>query len=160
MERCLQVQETGDGKLTLHNEHLDIAVLLEALVLQFRGRADLKLEISGPSDLHADLKLLKVLLSNLIDNAVKYGSPKQPIVIHVARVGETFLVEVSNAPGLVGMPDPGRVFEKYYRAQNAHAIIGSGLGLYLMKNIARLMGGDLRYEPADGCVRFVLSIPA
>ena len=127
--------------------------------MQYAERADFKLEISGLSDVQTDLKLLKVLLSNLIDNAVKYGAQKQPIVIHVACVGESLVLEVINALGVVGMPDPGKVFEKYYRSEQSHGIIGSGLGLYLMKNIARLMGGDLHYQPIEGRVKFVLSIP-
>jgi signal transduction histidine kinase len=158
MERCLQVQEAGDGKLALHKEHVSIETLLGDLILQYAERADIRLEAPESSNLYSDVKLLKVLLSNLIDNAVKYGAAKQPILVHVSRVDASFLIEVVNEAGVVGMPDPDRVFEKYYRAAHAHGIIGSGLGLYLMKNIARLLGGDLLYLPSENRVKFVLSL--
>ena len=160
MERCLDVQEAEDGKVILHKEPVDFAGLLAGLQSQFSERAKIKVQISGQCDVQADIKLLKVLLNNLVDNAVKYGEAGQPIQITVACNGDVCSVEVLNKPGHVGMPDPSKVFEKYYRAERAHGIVGSGLGLYLMKNIARLMGGDLRYLETNGQVCFVLFMPA
>ena len=68
-------------------------------------------------------------------------------------------IAVINVVGAVGMPDQTKIFQKYYRSSKAHSYTGSGLGLYLMKNIMVLLGGDLTYTPMDHLVKFELCLP-
>jgi signal transduction histidine kinase len=69
------------------------------------------------------------------------------------------LIEVINPPGPSGWPEADKLFEKYYRSPHARRQAGTGLGLFLARQLARVMGGNVEYEPQDGCIRFVVRIP-
>jgi signal transduction histidine kinase len=58
------------------------------------------------------------------------------------------------------MPDPGRLFEKYYRSAGARQQSGSGLGLFLVRGLLELMGGVIHFEEDDGRAVFEVWIPA
>ena len=88
-------------------------------------------------------------MANLVDNALKYGKAGEPVDIDLLAQGAGVCLAVSNTIGNAGAPDPHRVFEKYYRAPQAHTFTGSGLGLHISQALARLLGGELRYLP-DG----------
>ena len=68
-------------------------------------------------------------------------------------------VIVENDAGQAGLPDPAKVFQKYYRSHRAQSQIGSGLGLYLVQGLVRLLGGGIAYEPLSNRVRFRLWLP-
>jgi signal transduction histidine kinase len=110
-----------------------------------------------------DTQLLRVVLSNLIDNALKYAAPGSQIDLtagtdtHLGQAG--FRVDVSNIPGPAGLPDAKQVFKKYYRSAGAQGKSGSGLGLYIASGMARVLRGHLRYQNSVGMVRFSLWIP-
>jgi signal transduction histidine kinase len=57
------------------------------------------------------------------------------------------------------MPDPKRVFKKYYRAPGAYSKTGSGLGLHIAQSIVRKLGGWMRYQPVGNQIRFEVWIP-
>ena len=68
-------------------------------------------------------------------------------------------LELNNLPGKAGWPDAAQVFDKYYRAPQAQRQSGTGLGLYLVKNLTQALGGEIAYEPDAAVVRFVLTLP-
>lgn len=100
----------------------------------------------------ADLLRSRQVLTNIVSNALKYSPHESPILIE-------FGVDADNVFGYyqvtdrgIGIPsgDRDRVFEPYFRARNSGRGSGGGLGLALSHNLARQMGGDLRYEPNPG----------
>ena len=68
-------------------------------------------------------------------------------------------IAVENRVGEVGFPDSQRVFEKYYRAPHAHSRTGSGLGLYLVKQLVESLGGKVGYRALPDSVVFLLTLP-
>lgn len=68
-------------------------------------------------------------------------------------------MRVRNTPGLAGWPDEARLFEKYYRSTGAQRDSGSGLGLFLSRQLAQSLGGSLDYTPGPHHVEFTLWIP-
>ena len=112
-----------------------------------------------------DTQFLGVMLSNLLDNAHRYGDKQEPVDVHVvAKHNEAgapgVSVTVSNRPQFATWPDPDKVFKKYYRSASAESQPGTGLGLYLVRSLARLVGGDCLYLPDDKYVRFELWLPS
>ena len=111
-----------------------------------------------------DAQLLNVILTNLVENALKYGAKEKPIDIRVISAVDTgrsgLQIDIANAPGSAEAPDPERVFSKYYRAKGAHGESGSGLGLYIASGLANKLGGALRYQFTNGLIVFTLWIPA
>ena len=106
----------------------------------------------------SDLKLLKIIFSNLIDNAIKYGATESPVVVTASLTKAKVKVSVINQAHKARMPDPKLVFTKHYRAAWAHQQVGSGLGLYLIAQLAKMLGGQLRYIPQGQQVNFELCL--
>jgi signal transduction histidine kinase len=105
------------------------------------------------------------MLNNLLDNADLYGDKQEPVDVHVAtKCNEAgapgVSITVSNRPKFSSWPDPDKVFQKYYRSASAESQPGTGLGLYLVRALARLVGGDCLYLPNDKYVRFELWLPS
>jgi len=114
-------------------------------------------------ELNTDPQLLRIILGNLIGNAIKYSPPESAIDIcaepsrHSGKPGVR--VTVQNQPDTAGVPDPEQIFDKYYRSSGAHSKTGSGLGLYLVHSITELLGGQIGYDVVREKVRFTLWIP-
>jgi signal transduction histidine kinase len=147
----------------LATQSCQVAELMSAL--QTASAAPERLQIVAPDlpTVQTDPQLLSIALNNLVDNALKYAAPQSAIRISACHQAhkrhDGILMTVTNAAGSVGMPDPGKVFKKYYRGARAHSMTGSGLGLYLVHTVARLLGGWVRYAPQAQEVRFELWVP-
>jgi signal transduction histidine kinase len=163
VERCLQTDRLRHGRISTSLADGSVGDLL-AQVVEGCGAPQRVSVASGelPS-CRTDWQLLGTILQNLVDNALKYGGGDGlvqvgavPAVLHgLAGIAVT----VSNPPGPAGMPDPARVFMRYYREPAAHSKTGSGLGLHISAGLAELLGGALSYDPAPGEVRFRLWVP-
>jgi signal transduction histidine kinase len=103
--------------------------------------------------------VLQVLL-NLVGNAIRYSPANSQIWIRLEQCGDRARVIVADqGPGL-SEEDRARVFEKFERLGRS-GDGGSGLGLYISRQLARSMGGDLTVDSAPGQgARFILELPA
>ena len=113
-----------------------------------------------------DINLLRIILTNIIDNAMKYGDPTKPIIIsnridNHPTMQYPAVITISNTVGDIGVPEEDKVFTKYYRSEKAHKYTGSGLGLYLVSSIAKLLKGEVMYlhNPQLHTVTFKLILP-
>src|SRR5690606_22717623 len=111
-----------------------------------------------------DPELYGVIVANLVDNAVKYAAPDSRIEVRLYREqharGARVCLVVRNAIGRAGVPDPERVFQKYYRSEAAKSVPGTGLGLYLVKSVAALLGGEARCDVDAGGIRLSICVGA
>jgi signal transduction histidine kinase len=163
LERCMLADQFDSHALALKIEQCDlVAAVSNKIDLYPLARYELDFSIPNPFFIQADAQLLNIILVNLFDNALKYGADDQPIKVSLFsdNINDSHyaFVRVSNTPGTAGIPDPEKVFTKYYREPKAHAKTGSGIGLYLIENITRAMGGKLSYIPHDGLVVFELRL--
>jgi signal transduction histidine kinase len=121
--------------------------------------------VESPADrvmVSAPPELLAQLVDNLVDNAVKFGDPTQPVAVRVtARSAETVLEVEDHGPGLSDA-DRARVFDPFFRSDDARhrGVPGVGLGLAIVKRIADALGAkiDVRSRPGVGTV-FTLRMP-
>ncbi len=124
------------------------------------------LENAVPDDLvaRADPERLRQVLSNLIDNAIKYGRPEGRVTIG-GRVLDEARVELTvrdDGPG-IPLEAKERVFERFYRVDKARSREqgGTGLGLAIVKNVMQAHGGEVRVESAPGAgTTFFLTLSA
>jgi signal transduction histidine kinase len=114
--------------------------------------------------LHGSRELVGQAVANLVDNALKYGTPnnsaKSGVSISAKRQGQ--MVEISvgdHGPG-IAPADRERVQERFVRLENSRSRPGSGLGLSLAAAVARLHKGTLRFEDNAPGLKAVLSLPA
>ncbi|MCD6352786.1 MAG: HAMP domain-containing protein [Proteobacteria bacterium] len=107
---------------------------------------------SSPLKVNVDKKSIGHLLTNLIDNAVKYTPEGGTITVKVEEQGDEFLVNIIDTG--IGIPekDLPNVFDEFYRAGNAYNIDreGTGLGLSLAKKIVEIHGGEIGVTSKEG----------
>ena len=158
IERCGQVQALADQQLALEWSECHLNGLLGDVIERSREPSRVVLDCDQDFIIKSDLKLLKIIFANLIDNAIKYGAAKSQVNVSAKLNAGRLSVVVSNQTHKARMPDASLVFTKYYRASWAHEQVGSGLGLYLISQLAKMLGGELRYLPQDQQVNFELCL--
>jgi len=115
---------------------------------------------------HADRDLVSRALSNLIENALKYGRSTTPgadadIRVEARRVGPSVEITVADrGPGIPDAIDRARVLDRFVRLEASRSAPGSGLGLSLVAAIARVHKGALRLEDAAPGLRAILDLPS
>lgn len=138
---------------------VDEEVDLLALAAEECARYD-EAELHGESaSLRGDPRLLRRLLRNLLENARRHGKP--PIRVTVSRNDSDIEIVVrDDGPG-VPADQYDRMFVPFYRNARGAEARGAGLGLSLVRQIARRHGGDARCEPTpDGHMRFIVTLAA
>ena len=90
---------------------------------------------------------LDQVLWALLDNAVKYGGGRVDVGIQVDRSRSRLRLTVGDAGEGVSIADRGRLFQRFVRGERRRPDEGSGLGLYVSRELCRAMGGDLVLEP-------------
>ncbi len=148
--------ESRDYRLNL--EAVDIREVAGPIVPLFRSRADerrmrLALEIPDAIGLlRADRRALEQVLSNLIDNAVKYASEGGTITVRAAREGSMIRISVEDTGPGIEEKYLARLFERFYRidAGRSRELGGTGLGLSIVKHLVEAMGGVVGVQSAPG----------
>jgi signal transduction histidine kinase len=110
-----------------------------------------------PVPVRGEARLLRRLIRNLLENAKRHGKP--PVRVHVRREGTTAVLEVVDRGAGVAESERERVFTPFHRLGTDAT--GAGLGLSLVRQIARLHGGDAAVAPRAGePSRFRVTLPA
>jgi two-component system, OmpR family, sensor kinase len=153
-----------DVRLYFHPSNIDMAELLQE-VCQLQREIAPQAQIledyrARVPRMVGDASLLFQVFSNLLSNAIKY-SPDGGLINVRLEVEESGLV-VSVQDRGIGIPDAdrARLFERYHRGSNAAGIVGTGLGLYFVKTVIDLHGGNVTADSRDGggsCFRVSLS---
>lgn len=159
LDRCNQVVRLDSNAQMLRLEMCDLTETLQSLCATARNAARVSLNMQGTVVVQADPVLLDVVFGNLLENALKYAPPESEICVSLASEDGGHSILFQNSQGPAGMPDPERVFEKYYRSDCAKADIGSGLGLYIVRGLVDLMGGRVDYMPTENIIRFKVWFP-
>ncbi|MCA9619899.1 MAG: HAMP domain-containing histidine kinase, partial [Myxococcales bacterium] len=139
----------------------DVAELYEPLVEDAEMR--LVSAVEGPLPIAGNRELIGQAITNLIDNALKYGATTGgTITISAMRDAAGRTVRLAVADEGPGVPDADkeRVKGRFVRLDESRSKPGSGLGLSLVSAIMSLHGGDLTLEDAGPGLRVVLSFPA
>jgi signal transduction histidine kinase len=99
--------------------------------------------LSGELTMMGNPEELRTAVANLLDNAVKYSGEQKDIVVDVLTPDiDTVLLRVRDRGVGIPRPELKRIFKRFYRVQNAPQIKGTGLGLFIVRSIARRHGGD------------------
>lgn len=156
------------GRLALHAAPLDLVALVRRCVNQMQSTTRAHaLTLTAPAEpvlLAADDLRLEQVLSNLIGNAIKYSPRGGSIRVVVRRDEATGEAEVQVRDHGIGIPsgDQAQLFQRFARASNVHdhRIPGSGLGLYICRELVERHGGRLWFESAEGQgTIFFLTLP-
>ncbi|NIC41283.1 ATP-binding protein [Aquabacterium sp. A08] len=162
IDRCLHATQVSDGQLQARHVTVDVCELIRKAIAGVSCPGRIGFSAAQPCLVSTDPQLLLIALNNLLENACKYAHTDGPIEVELQRPaqGAVLHITVRNPPGVAGWPDPDQVFHKYYRSTQARRQSGTGLGLYLVRNLMRALAGDVRYVPDERWIRFVLSLPS
>jgi two-component system sensor histidine kinase KdpD len=163
--RLLQTAKLETSNVTLHSEPVAISRLVKDVVSDLSGALQghpIQLFIEEQdTPLQGDRDLLKMILTQYLDNAAKYSAPQTSIDITVRESKSELLLSVRNLGSLIEMRDRERVFERFYRSTEAKKRApGTGLGLSIVKKAAEAHQGHVWVVSAkEEGTTFFLSMP-
>ncbi len=156
----LDLAKSEEGKFGYVYENTDIVAFTEKVVSEASAVAqEYKIKVyfdkpASPITVPMDPTKMDIVFSNLIDNAIKYNVEGGEVVLRIKPVPGQPFVELTVADSGVGLSDEDiqKIFTKFFRAANTVKINteGSGLGLYLAKNIVEQHGGKIWAESILG----------
>jgi signal transduction histidine kinase len=165
IERCVQVDQLDQKGFSPKFEDINICQVVQALLVSQPEAQRLEFRPSSVSLIfRTDPNLFAIILTNLLDNAVKYSEPKSRILLEIEQIEALgvfparLIMRVSNTVSQDGVPDAVSLFSRYYRGPYAHEKSGTGLGLYLVRSLCKILGGSIRFEHKDGQVHFTVEL--
>jgi two-component system sensor histidine kinase KdpD len=142
------------GAIRLYPEPTDLEDLVGAALEQLRERLGQRpVTVQVPENLPLvplDYPLMVQVLVNVIDNALKYSPPDQPVEISAYQTGTEVAIEVADRGAGIPLEDLSRVFDKFYRVQRPDSVSGTGLGLSICKGITEAHGGRIEAVNREG----------
>jgi heavy metal sensor kinase len=145
----LMISKTESGVDKLSLEEIDLAGLVREACELFEPTAEdkrvtLSCDVPNKSHLVGDNRMIQRMLSNLLDNAIKYTPSGGKVSVLVSENDERYVVITVKDTGIGISPnDLPRIFDRFYRCDQSRSTPGIGLGLSLARTIARAHGGDI-----------------
>jgi signal transduction histidine kinase len=162
--QLLDISRLEAGRLDLQRERTDLVALVEQIVAGARAASErhtIRVEASPGLELEIDPLRLEQVVTNLLDNAVKYSPDGGVIEVRLGCAGPG-TAELSVRDHGLGIPPDkrGAIFERFYQAHSGGHRSGLGLGLYICRQIVEMHGGSIAAEfPAGGGTRMVVRLP-
>src|ERR1039457_5344125 len=154
IDQILRTGRLGQSNRKLNLSPIDVQGIIGECLARVRSlykvpSEALKYRPGPPVEIQGDLDEVRAAISNLIDNAVKYSGKEVNISVETAKIdGKYVLVRVKDRG--IGIPNSElkQVFKRFYRAPGPHArrVPGTGLGLYIVRSVARAHGGRVWAE--------------
>lgn len=166
IENLLSVSRIESGHFRLSTQPVDLVQTVSSAVTAARAMAkerEISMEFPGGGlEVEGDRVQLELVLDNLLGNAIKYSPKAKPIRVRMEQKGDHVEVRVSDEGSGIASHDLSNVFGKFYRVEGVHSVRtpGSGLGLYICRNIIEAHGGRIWVESKLGSgSTFAFSIP-
>lgn len=161
IDQCMQAEKVDQSDVPAKKTPVSLISLI-AEMKQIPGYERVTFTGIDPIMVLTDFQYARIILSNLVTNALKYSSPESLVQLSVetVRLGAAsgLTLRVSNTIGSAGRPDPIQVFTRYYRAEGAKKQVGAGLGLWLAHQLTVKLGTELRCICDDERVHFEFTL--
>ncbi|MBT4277634.1 HAMP domain-containing histidine kinase [Candidatus Falkowbacteria bacterium] len=158
VEDLLNVSRIEQGRLKVENQSVQIKPIIKEIILSLLPSAQEKKLVLNYKEgkeklpkIIADPSKLKQVLVNLIGNSIKY-TEKGSVIITTEVEDNKIKIKISDTGVGMSPEEQKHLFEKFYRAKNekTEKIIGTGLGLWITKQITELMNGEIIVESMQG----------
>jgi PAS domain S-box-containing protein len=150
----VQLRKINAGKEPFRPVSLDLTELFESLRTasgDLREGRTIELSYTGSKrNIQADESMMTYVLSNLLDNACKYSSPDTSVKLSANFGDDSVELSVSDQGRGIPEKDLNRIFEPFYRAENAMDTEGAGVALSIVKEFVVLHGGKITIESEEG----------
>lgn len=165
LEATLDVVRLEERQVTARPGTCHVEDLIQRVVARQREETPeraFSLEIGNkvPQSIETDRLLAEQILDNLLSNAVKYSPVTEPVSVSVRAQNRSIFISVHDRG--VGIPpeEQERVFSRFFRGHGTAGIPGTGIGLNISSQVARLLGGELSFESQAGIgSAFTLKLP-
>ena len=159
-----QVLRLESGDFRLRKAPVRVHDLVAQTIAELSARLDGRAFANAVApDLVADIdsSLMRIALRHLGDNAIKYSRAGSTITIGASPgpTGGTLDLIVHNTGSQVAADDAARLFDRFYRGGQSRSIAGSGMGLAIVRQIARAHGGDVALEADGSGTSFRITLP-
>ncbi len=153
----LDISRMESGRLSVIPESTDLISLIRTVIENYHRRLEqkhlkLKTEFEdGIPEISIDKKLIREVISNFLSNAIKYTPDGKEIKISLSRQNESIKVIVEDQGFGIPRDQQSRIFSRFFRADNIVKDVpdGTGLGLYLAKEIIEKSGGKIGFESVE-----------
>lgn len=149
----LNVSKVNEGQLHLNKTWFTISQVVDDCCYHIRAAGDYALYTDGDVELKvfADIDRIDQVITNLVNNAVKYAPDSKKIAVHISKEGPIVKVSVSDKGPGIPREKLVHLFDRYYRADtNGQQVSGLGLGLYIAAEIIRKHKGQIGVDSEVG----------
>lgn len=166
LEDLLDLARADSGNLHFRLNPVILNTLVAEVAAMSQQVSDRKITLVSTDDedivAFADQDRLQQVLINLVDNAIKYSAPEQPVDLVLEKTEQHVIVHVRDRGIGISLPHQNRIFERFYRVDESmtRSRDGTGLGLAIAKSLIEGMDGriTLRSKPGKGSI-FTITLP-
>ncbi|MBZ5582017.1 MAG: DUF4118 domain-containing protein [Acidobacteriia bacterium] len=164
IDDSIEMARLDAEEIDLNREPVAAAELVRDAVASMKPLSedrDLVLACEDPlPTLYLDLRLIRLAIRQILDNALKYSPPGAPVSVRVATENGMLAIEITDQGKGIAPEEQGRIFERFYRGQStSRQIPGSGLGLSIARSIVHAHGGALSATSRPGETTFRITLP-
>lgn len=145
------------GRIVLSKTTFDLANLVRDVIEEQEQDAQtaqltLTVKLLKRSTVHADQHMLRMVVENLVSNAIKYTDPGGRIWVKLQTAEQGYILSVKDTGVGIDDTDKPQLFKQFSRIMNprSHLVSGTGVGLYLSQNLMQLHGGEIEVESVPG----------
>ena len=166
VEDILHLSRLDSGALYGDREEIELSALAREAALRFEPTAekkDVSISVSGENVcITASRRMTDEIISNLIDNAVKYNRDGGSVQVKLSNERNKAVITVQDSGIGISQEDQQRIFERFFRVDKSRskATGGTGLGLSIVKHAVQRMGGSIHVDSTpDVGTKITVSLP-
>jgi len=153
IEKILKISKFEFGRMELYKENLQLSSLIQAVVVHMKPLAELKKisltqKIPGLPLVDVDVKHIETVITNLVENAIKFTPQGGNVTVEAEHGGDRVIVRVRDTGAGITKEDLPKLFTKFFQAD--HTKSGIGLGLTICKRLVGAHGGEIWCESELG----------
>jgi signal transduction histidine kinase len=155
LNELLDITRIETGVVEIHQETVDMNNLVEETLQLLQVPPAIAMEVITPKEhfqAWADKDRVKQVLTNVLDNAIRYSNSEGAITVRLGEQDHQVVVSVQDKGTGISQDEIPKIFNKFYRARSARMAKtkGSGLGLTIAKSIVELHGGKIWVQSEQG----------
>lgn len=167
IDDILELSTIESGRVMIDRREVDLERLVDEVFMNLSNKAVehgivLRNEVAPAAVVNADPIRLEQMLTNLVDNAIKFNVPDGSVTVKLDALTDKDAITVSDTGEGISSEHLQRIFERFYRTDRARSreIGGTGLGLAIVKHLARLHGGEIQVNSSPGNgANFIIELP-
>lgn len=163
IERCQLMNRIDNHELSPVSEPVNPSDCVDQVIALQSFSNRIKFELDRDVWIQSDQELLRIVFKNLIENALKYSPPNSPVAVElfldVTNEREVAYFVVRNMVKMFHIPKLERIFERFYRDPSDTTTSGSGLGLFIVRELCHLLRADVTCQLSGDLMEFKISMP-